>query len=794
MQLPIDQIRAEFETALQQGPVVVSAPTGSGKSTQVPRWCRRMGRVLVVEPRRVACRSLAVRVADLEGTRLGDGVGYTVRDDRRVSAKTEVVFATPGIVLRMLANATGGALQGFDTVIIDELHERQLDVDLICALAREHHQGRFCVMSATVQGDRIAAHLGGRHVQGTGRTFPVTHHYLPQGTLLPTTRGLEARVRAAVQAARDVPGDILVFLPGKAEIAACASALRDPELDVLPLHGGLTLDEQSRIFAGHQKRRVILATNVAETSLTIPGIGVVIDSGLVRQTRYFNGRGYLMLVPIADDSAEQRAGRAGRMQAGACFRLWDAAARLDAVTPPEIFRESLVPLVLAAGSCRADIDTLPFLDAPKPHALEAARSELRALGALTAENTLTERGQRLFGLPIDTHLGRLLVEAEGHAAFGDVVDLVAALAVDRPLFIRSRDWEDEEDLRTAGCDATALVRAVREGQPLRHGLSGYALREARATARRLRKAFGLPAQSGAQPDPDALVELAVRADPRCVHVKRERKRQIAWSNGGTEIELNSRSAVDPAAVDAMVVFTTRALVVKQRDTIIVATCAAPIARRRMLGLGLGRDRLAHITMEEGRLVATVERIFAKRVIGTRQESPQGPIARQAVCEMVLRGSLFKGARQAIEDRLGAAALYLKLVAARRMEPSADWALDSAWSSVDTIAEPNPWLLERLGALGLESGEDIALLTRDDLLPPPLPAALLEVLDKRFPRTLSLGDREYRLQYDTTSRWVTLHQTRGDSKSMPPLQYLPALSGFGLKVEKRGKVRVLRERR
>ncbi|HEX5658595.1 MAG TPA: helicase-related protein, partial [Polyangiales bacterium] len=199
-------------------------------------------------------------------------------------------------------------------------------------------------------------------------------------------------------------------LPGKAEIEACAHSLRSA-YSVIPLHGGLSLDEQRRAFEGTPRRKLILATNVAETSLTIPGVGVVIDSGLVRQTRYHAGRGSLALTPIAQDSAAQRAGRAGRTAPGVCYRLWSPGAQLAATTLPEIHRESLVPLVLSAAAWGEQVESLPLLDPPKPYALEAARMDLEAWGALRADASLSDSGKCLFELPIDAQHGRLLVAA-----------------------------------------------------------------------------------------------------------------------------------------------------------------------------------------------------------------------------------------------------------------------------------------------------------------------------------------------------------------------------------------------
>jgi ATP-dependent helicase HrpB len=331
--LPVTAVRAEFELALEAGPVVLSAPTGSGKSTEVPRWCA--GKVLVVEPRRLACRSLATRVAELEGSALGDSVGYLVRDEHVAREGTRIVFATPGMVLRNRA-----LLGSAGTVILDEFHERSLEIDLLLGLLLSERHSALVIMSATLDGERVSQHVGGVHLRAPGRLFPVDIRHLPGRGVLPDAVDLPARVEQALGEARDAPGDVLVFLPGKAEIEACVNFIRGA-FTLVPLHGGLTLQEQQRAFEPTPERKVILATNVAETSLTIPGVGVVIDAGLVRQTLYQHGRGSLALTPIAQDSAAQRAGRAGRTGPGVCYRLWNAAARLSATTLQPAPAESL---------------------------------------------------------------------------------------------------------------------------------------------------------------------------------------------------------------------------------------------------------------------------------------------------------------------------------------------------------------------------------------------------------------------------------------------------------------------
>lgn len=790
-ELPIEGIRGAFEGVVGRGAVVVSAPTGSGKSTQVPRWCRGRGPVLVVEPRRVACRSLAQRVAGLEGSALGAAVGYSVRDEHRARGDTEILFATPGIVLRMIAD---GGIGRFATIVVDEYHERGLDVDLILALLDGRRES-LVVMSATLDGERVAGHLGGVHLRGEGRMYPVDVRYLPGDALLPEVRGLERRVVAALEAARGDPGDVLVFLPGKAEIASVGEAIRGRRdlgsLTVLELHGGLDLATQSRAFEPAPGRKVVLATNVAETSVTLPGIGVVIDAGLVRRTRYVAGRGYLTLLPIALDSAEQRAGRAGRTAPGVCYRLWSPAARLEARTPPEIHRESLVPLVLSAAACGVRrLDALSFLDPPKEHAVEAAVAELTALGVLDGAGRLTDRGRRLFDLPLDAHLGRLLVEAEGTPALEDVVDLVSVLAVGRPPFEPlGRGPLPEDDPRSCGCDATALIRAVRATGDRVRGIRPFVLREARAIRHRLRDAFGLPRNDrgrvAAPVDRERLARVALAADPRVAHVARRRRKAVAWSNGGTEVELSRDSAVQRALeeehlpgapkIEALAALDTMALGTGPRDTRVVITCALPMPLEWLRAAGLGRDRLAGAVFDGERVVARVERVYARRILETREEVPTGALAREAIRERFLAGALFPDALVVARDRLEAAALHRRLAG----EP------------------PGPdletWVRERLEALGVESGEDVALLSPDDLLPPDLPPDERRRLDQSFPRSLELGDATYRLEYDPARREVTLHKVAGRRRALPPIAFLPPLRGFRVLVRDGNAVRVLRDR-
>lgn len=787
--LPIESIKGEFLRKLDEAPVVVTAPTGSGKSTQVPRWCGAHGRVLVIEPRRVACRGLAMRVAQLEQTALGGRVGYAVRDDNRTSAKTRILFATPGVVLRWIA---GDGLGDFNTVILDEFHERSLDVDLLLALVQARFRGGSVVMSATMEADRIARHLGGVHLEAAGRMYPVSTRYLSDRAFLPEVRGLEDRVLAAVEQARNEPGDILVFLPGKGEIAKAGSRLAHRrDLAILPVHGGLSLDEQARIFAPQDKRRVILATNIAETSLTVPGVGVVIDSGLVRRTRYRGGRGFLTLSPIAMDSAEQRAGRAGRTAAGICCRLWSKEAILAPSTPPEIHRESLVPLVLAAASCGERVEDLPFMDPPRPFAVQAAVTDLAAVGAVDSDGGAMPTGEELFRLPLDAPLGALLLAAKKTGLLDPMIDLVSALSVGRQIFRGAeRPREQKDDLRASGCDAIACIRAVQEGDPEAHSLNRFSLQEARATRKRLRSRFGLGRQSvnWDQVDRRLLALTALQSDERMAHVVRRRKKRVVWSNGGTEIQLSRESAVNPDKTDYLVVLETRALGLDARKTSILVTCAMPVPGKWLVAAKIGTPEVLGATIEKGVAMARIGRVFAGKTLAETEEVPTGPLAEATFATLFLQGRLFRASLEETSQRLAAARLHRRLKAAG-LAPEHLEGLESPWS--DEVPSPKAWVAARVQAIGVESGRDLPLLAADDFLAPEMPAMIRDWMDRAYPRYIDLGDAQYEVTYDLGGRKVTLNQKAGGRNSPPTLSFLPSFQGFGIQVKRHSKTWVLR---
>jgi ATP-dependent helicase HrpB len=812
-QLPIAPLLPKVLAAARAQPVVVSAPTGSGKSTCVPPTMVALGRVLVVEPRRVACRALATRVAELQGCAPGTDVGWIVRDERRVARDASITFVTPGVALRIVQS---GDIDDYGAVVLDEFHERSFDMDLLLCLLQERRDARpkdppgsaLIVMSATLQGDRLAGHLGGVHLEGKGRTFPITMRHLPGDATLPTKRGLEQRLAAALDAAASEPGDVLVFLPGKGEIARAVQSLQDSHGDrweIATLHGGMTLRDQSAVLRPRGKsncrRRVILATNVAETSLTIPGIGVVIDSGLVRGMVYRAGRGYLSLLPIAQDAAEQRAGRAGRMGPGVCIRLWKPGTKLAEVTLPEIHRGSLVSLTLSALACSPHGMDLPWLDKPKSFAVSAAMAELKALGCVK-DGVITDAGTRLFSLPLDVSLARLL--SEGAAADGlaePTLLLAAALSGGRSLFQRTNRGSgrnesaygdaprakgydvDGDDLRASGCDAVALIEAVRAGDAGRHGLDSKALSEARSAAERYRKlGFGDKSWSGTVPRRE-LAQLLMRLWPGSAHVRRDhKKRRFSWSSGGSEMELDSDSGVRAADTHALVVLDSRAVAVQgQRPgSGLLITAAMPVPIAWLGAAGLGEDKASKPDLRKGRLTVTVSRTYAGVVLLTREQAPKGNDARVGVRDLILAGRCFRGSLAKLEERYDTACL------AAQITDRPDYVGDK----LPMLAPLPEWLLSRLEELGLESGLDLKLLEAEDLMPDEPPARLAELMKKRFPTSLNIGDARYRISYNVAARKATFHQIRGNRKQPPSAMHLPRLPGFRLFWEHKNRVQAI----
>jgi ATP-dependent helicase HrpB len=487
MSLPVEALAEDFRR-LRGQPVLVRSPTGSGKSSLVPLWCLEEGPVLVVEPRRVAARSLARRCAALSGTELGTLVGYATRGDACSSEATRLLFATPGVALSMLGN---GGLERFERLVLDEFHERRAETDLLLALARQRGElGRMVLLSATLDSARLEAEWGFHVLSSQGREHPVAVEYRAEpGSREPEAQGLVQRVERAV-VSLEAQGTVLVFLPGVGEIGETAAWLASRhDWEILPLHGGLSPQAQDLVFSpGDGRLRVVLSTNVAESAVTVPDVVAVVDSGLERRIERDGPLPVLALGAISQASADQRAGRAGRVRPGRALRLWHQGIRLRAASPPQVLLEDPQGWLLQALGAGLDIAGLPWLDRPLASAVRQAADRLREAGLAVPDDwsrpgslRLTGFGRRVLELPLDPVLGALCAGLEGTAAFRDALALCAALS-GRSLLLGRPDagqMRVRQDL-SGGGDAALLVRALLRDEGLREaGIRLGARREAR---------------------------------------------------------------------------------------------------------------------------------------------------------------------------------------------------------------------------------------------------------------------------------------------------------------------------
>jgi len=464
--LPITARREDLLAALRDHQVVIVAgETGSGKTTQLPKLCLELGRgtqgqIGHTQPRRIAARTVAERVASELGSELGGLVGYKVRFSDRVGANTRVKLMTDGILLAEIAQDR--ELRRYDTIIIDEAHERSLNVDFLLGylkrLLPRRPDLKVVITSATIDPERFSRHFDGAPVVTvSGRTYPVEVRYRPLTAEeahddRDQTQGI---LDAVDELVAEGPGDILVFLSGEREIRDTADALRDRALhdvDVLPLYGRLSAAEQQRAFQPHPgRRRVVLATNVAETSLTVPGIRSVVDPGTARISRYSARTKVqrLPIEPVSQASADQRKGRCGRTADGICIRLYreaDFAAR-PAFTDPEILRTNLASVILQMTSLGlGDIAAFPFLDPPDRRSITDGVRLLEELGAFDSAQRegrarLTPVGRKLAQLPVDPRFARMIVEADRTRCVAEVLVIAAALSIQDP---RERPAEHEQ--------------------------------------------------------------------------------------------------------------------------------------------------------------------------------------------------------------------------------------------------------------------------------------------------------------------------------------------------------------
>jgi ATP-dependent helicase HrpB len=759
--LPVEACIDELRVALAEtGHAVLVAPPGAGKTTVVPlRLLRESwvgdGRIVVLEPRRLATRAAARRLAEGLGEEVGATVGYRTRDERRGSAATRIEVVTEGILTRRLQHDP--VLAGTALVVFDELHERNLQTDLGLALALDAKRGlrpdlRILAMSATVDAGRVAALLGAAGggapapvVTSLGRQHPVEVRWEPLG---PRGR-LEAGVAAAVRRAlAEVPdGDLLVFLPGMGEIARVTRALTDAgigdgpcstaqgkgpppgSIDVLALHGSLPSAEQDRALAPSAagRRRVVLATDIAETSLTVAGVTVVVDAGLARQpvNDARTGMTTLRTVAASRASADQRAGRAGRTAPGVAYRLWSVVehAARRAFTDPEITRVDLAGLALELAAWGVtDPAELPFPDQPPPRAMTEARGLLTTLGALDAEGRLTVTGRALADLPLHPRLARMVVDAE--PGDGALAVTLAALLEDRDV-LRGRPDDVPVDL----AERVALLTDRRRSHPAA---------DRRAVDRARRRAGELARRAGI----DGGGSLDVRRAGRVLALAYPERMAQARGRGGRFVLRSGTGAWVPVG-DALSgeAFIVAADVDGERGDARVRLAAGLDADDVLAVAGAEVTEHATLTWDRDRddLVARVERRLGRLGLGTVESRPEpGPATTAA-----LLGHVRVTRLGALRGTDAAASLRSRIAFLRTHRPEEPWPdlTDKA-----LLADLDGWLAPFLA--GATGRADLERVDVGAALRALVPHPLLRALDGLAPPRVELPTgRSVALDYD-----------------------------------------------
>jgi ATP-dependent helicase HrpB len=633
---PITPLLPDIRAALAAHPrLVLEAPPGAGKTTQVPlallgeSWLGA-GKVLMLEPRRIAARAAAQFMARQLGEEPGQTVGYRIRFESKVSAATRIEVVTEGILTRLIQDDP--ELSGVGVILFDEFHERHLAGDLGAALALDvqatlRPELRLVVMSATLDGERIAQWLNAPRISSPGRSFPVRIDYPPARAQESTEHHLARVARLALE---ENDGDVLAFLPGRREIArveaVLAQAMERDDVEVVALHGELSMAEQQAALSPAEPgmRRIVLATNVAESSVTLPGIRAVVDSGLAREPRFDPNSGFTRLetVTISQASADQRAGRAGRVAEGTAYRLWPQSKRLEPSRSAEIAQAELsgLALELAAWGVAADSGGLPWLDAPPVGALAQARELLASLGALDLAGRITALGRRMLELGATPRLAAAALRAppELHALVADLLALMEARSPLRGEQARSDDFRARvtalhawRDRRTAGA---------------RGGADAGALAAIEQASKGWRRRLDVRTAASGVPDSHAVGDLLLHAFPDRV-ARRDDNNPLRYTlaNGrGARLHENTALLGEPwlVALD---------LRYEARDSLILA--AAPLDPRvleRDYAAQFHRERALRWNDERNAVEAFEEQRFAAIVLSRRSVPVQAEDALPAL--------------------------------------------------------------------------------------------------------------------------------------------------------------------
>ncbi|CAK1705316.1 putative HrpA-like helicase [Vibrio crassostreae] len=785
--LPIDDYQNVFHQQIVNSHLVVEAETGSGKSTRLPIWASQHGRVLVVEPRRIACTSLAKYLAQQSGEKLGSKVGYAIKLESEHNEQTDVVFVTPGIALRWLSE---DGLAGFDVVVVDEFHERRWDIDLLVAILKQKASHRLVITSATIEGERLAQYLDANRISCEGRTYQVEiEHRANESRTLPDSRHLEQRIAEEVNHQLIASsGDMLVFLPGKKEIVQCEQALaKNPDIQVVKLHASVSDKERDLALSGRNintegngLRKVILATNVAETSLTIPDIGVVIDSGLERRTVQRNGRATLMLKSISRASAKQRAGRAGRVMDGVCVRLYGEHAALELVTPPELQREELTEPMLAAACCGATLDSLSFLDPIPEKSLNSATQILLTMEAINIDGQVMEHGKKLYPLPIDALYADIVTRIKTKALKEAMVDLTAALSVPARLYQLSNNAEHLEALaqqEKEGCDLSLLIQIVRGREYPHLEINLQALNEAQGLAKQMREVFELPQlEVASRFQRIELLKTIVDLHPELVFVRRL-KRKEAFANGVLEVVLGCQNRF-PDNAQAMLVLDTHSLPGRGvKQTLTLATVTAPIPLELIVDAELGDWEQGETVVNDDGVFTEMALMYAGRTITTKLVAAEGQLSLKPIVDLVVSGAQLPGFAKVRTQEIKHWQLYVKL------------GLDEQTQYTPEIENINfeLWFIEQLEVLGVTDVSELEMFDHSDIPFDGIPTWLYSEFSEKYPFALSLADLQLDVEYLPARKLIYVHYQSGSRKLSPKRWELPTWSGWRIQYKKASRI-------
>lgn len=715
--LPIAECLPRLLATLAEQPnAVLVAPPGAGKTTSVPLALlgsppMDQGRIVMLEPRRLATRAAASRMAFLIGEKVGQTVGFRTRLESAVSSATRIEVVTTGLFVRRLLGDPG--LDGISAVILDEIHERSLEADLALALCLDAQAMlrpdlRLLAMSATLDGARLSAIMSAAIVESEGRMHPVEIRHAARD--LANLRDLPAAMARAIRnALAEAPGDVLAFLPGMAEIRRTETALEGVEAKVLPLHGDLPPASQDLALRPAEGRRVVLATAIAETSLTVPGVRTVVDGGYRRAPRFDPASGMTRLTTerISRAVADQRSGRAGREAPGLAIRLWTEAAQrgLRLYDRPEILDAELSGLVLDCAAWGTPPAKLAFLDAPPEGALAASRELLVELGALDEAGVITPLGKRMNALGAHPRLAAMMLAAEGAAEAARACDIAALLEArdplrggfDLPADIMTRLEAIEDPSATAGVDRNAI-----------HGI--------RQAAKQYRSRLGIGATRAAGGNPAPLIAAAF---PDRLAQRRGEPGSFRLSGGG-----GARLAItDPLAKESLLAVA--ALELKTSPRITMAAPLDSAALPAAIAAQIKETVETSLDPTTGSVLARRRKCLGALVLEERAAPPDAEEAAAALLEAVRTDP------SRLPWNEGARNLQARLTLMHSLEPDTWPASDDA----SLIASASDWLLPHLQ--GLSRLSDLANLDLAALLLGRLDWSLKTQLDKELPTHLAL---------------------------------------------------------